>query len=58
MIDQISKCYYKADKVEDLYNSGHITKTEFLRLMKAISKEIALIQSNNIQSVTATHYFN
>ncbi len=58
MSDQISKCYYKADKVEDLYNSGHITKTEFLKLMKAISKEIALIQSNNIQSATATHSFN
>lgn len=58
MSDQISKCYYKADKIEDLYNSGHITKTEFLRLMKAISKEIAFIQSNNIQSTTATHYFN
>jgi hypothetical protein len=58
MSDQISKCYYKADKIEDLYNSGHITKTEFLRLMKAISKEIALIQSNNIQSAILKNYFN
>lgn len=58
MSDQISKCYYKADKIENLYNSGHITKTEFLRLMKTISKEIAFIQSNNIQSAAATHYFN
>lgn len=58
MIDQISKYYYKADKVEDLYNSGHITKTQFLRMMKDISKEIELIQSNNIQSAILKNYFN
>lgn len=58
MSNQISKCYQKADKVEDLYNSGHITKTQFLRMMKDISKEIALIQSTNIQSAILKNYFN
>lgn len=58
MSDQISKCYQKADKVEDLYNSGHITKTQFLKMMKDISKEIELIQSNNIQSAILNNYFN
>jgi uncharacterized coiled-coil DUF342 family protein len=58
MNNQISKCYQKADKVEDLYESGHITKTQFLRMMKDIRREIDFIQSNNIQLATATHYFN
>lgn len=55
MGNQISKCYQKADKVIDLYKSGHINKTKYLKLMEAISKEIALIRSNNKQS---TNYFN
>jgi hypothetical protein len=57
MRDQISICYHKADKVEDLYESGHITKQQFQRLMKSISEEIALIQANNIQSAILKNYF-
>ena len=58
MKNPISVCYQKADKVEDLYESGHITKQQFQRLMKAISEEIALIQSNNVQSAILKNYFN
>jgi len=58
MNNQISRCYQKADKVEDLYNSGHISKAEFLSFMKQIKKEIDFIMSHNIESTSATSYFN